>query len=84
MKCEPVQVATLITVIGRSKEASEMFVTFDWTQADDEAKIEPVLTKFSNYGQSQRKIPFERLFVSTNALKSLVRPMNSIRRLNIN
>jgi len=42
-------VATLLTVIG--EEARELFATFNWTQADDEAKIEPILAKFSNYDE---------------------------------
>jgi len=42
------------------EEAREVFATFDWTQADDEAKIEPALVKFSNYYQPRQSIPFER------------------------
>jgi len=57
-KSEAIQVATLLTVIG--EEAREVFATFDWTQEGDEAKVEPVLTKFSTYCQPRRSIPFER------------------------
>ena len=35
-KSEPVQVATLLTVIG--EEAREVFATFDWNQEGDEPR----------------------------------------------
>ena len=57
-KDEPVQVATLLTVIG--KEAREVFATFsNWTNKGDDAKIKPVLTKFATYCQPRKSIPFE-------------------------
>ena len=58
-KGEAVQVATLLTVIG--EEAREVFFTFtDWAAEGDDAKIQPVLTKFEEYCQPQKNIPFER------------------------
>ena len=58
-KPEVVQVATLLTVIG--EEARDVFSTFtDWSQQDDDKKIEPVLAKFSQYCQPRKNIPFER------------------------
>ena len=53
------QVAILLTVIG--EEAQEVFSTFtNWNAEGDEAKIEPVLTKFEEYCQPRKNIPFER------------------------
>ena len=58
-KPEAVQEATLLTVIG--EEARDVFSTFtDWSEADNDKKIEPVLAKFSHYCQPRRNIPFER------------------------
>ena len=58
-KPEPVQVATLLTVIG--EEAREVFSTFTgWAEEGDDAKIGPVLQKFEQYCQPHRNIPFER------------------------
>ena len=38
-----------------------MFATFsNWTNEGDDAKIEPVLTKFATYCQPRKSIPFER------------------------
>ena len=57
-KAEKVQVATLLTVIG--EEAREVFATFTWAEAGDEAKINIVLRKFEQYCQTRRNVPFER------------------------
>lgn len=58
-KDEAVQVATLLTVIG--EEAREVFSTFTgWTAEGDDEKIKPVLTKFEEYCQPRKNIPFER------------------------
>ena len=58
-KAEAVQVATLLTVIG--EEAREVFSTFtDWSAEGDDAKIRPVLTKFEEYCQPRKNVPFER------------------------
>ena len=58
-KSQAVQVATLLTVIG--EEAREVFSTFtDWASDGDDAKIEPVLTKFAQYCQPRKNVPFER------------------------
>ena len=58
-KSEPIQVATLLTVIG--EEVREVFSTFtDWTNKGDKAKIIPVLAKFEAYCQPRKNIPFER------------------------
>ena len=57
-KAESVQVATLLTVIG--KEAREVFSTFSgWEREGDDTKIQPVLTKFEHYCQPLKNIPFE-------------------------
>ena len=58
-KSEGVQVATLLTVIG--EEAREVYSTFnDWNEEGDEQKIVPVLTKFGEYCQPRKNVPFER------------------------
>ena len=58
-KTEPVQVTTLLTVIG--EEAREVFSTFsNWEHEGDNAKIEPVLAKFEQYCQPRKNVPFER------------------------
>ena len=47
-KSEAVQVATLLTVIG--KEAHDVFSTFtDLAEEADASRIDPVLKKFSQY-----------------------------------
>lgn len=49
-KAEPVQVATLLTVIG--EEARDVYSTFtDWADDGDKNKIAPVLTTFAEYCQ---------------------------------
>ena len=55
---EPVQVATLLTVIG--EEARDVYSTFEWTDEADAVKIEPVLHKLGEYCEPRRNIPFER------------------------
>ena len=55
---EAVQVATLLTVIG--EEAREVFATFAWDSEEDASKIDKALTKFEEYCQPRRNIPFER------------------------
>ena len=57
-KDQAIQVATLLTVIG--EEAREVFSTFKFTTAGNEAKIKPVLDKFEAYCQPRKNIPFER------------------------
>ena len=58
-KTEPVQVATLLTVIG--EESREVFSTFtEWDSDGDQAKIQPVLKKFEQYCEPHRNVPFER------------------------
>ena len=57
-KSEAIQVATLLTVIG--KEAREVFVHVVWTSAENSAKIKEVLTKFEEYCQLHKNVPFER------------------------
>lgn len=58
-KPEPVQVATLLTVIG--EEAREVFATFsDWDEEGDDVKIVPVLGKFAAYCEPRKSVPFER------------------------
>ena len=55
---EAIQVATLLTVIG--EEARDVFSTFQFDGEEDKAKIKPVLTKFGEYCEPRRNIPFER------------------------
>ena len=50
--------ATLLTVIG--EDAREVYSTFTWDAEGDGTKIDPVLTKFQQYCQPRRNIPFER------------------------
>ena len=58
-KPQPVQVTTLLTVIG--EDAREVFSTFaDWESEGDESKIDPVITKFKEYCHPQKNAPFER------------------------
>ena len=57
-KSEPVQVATLLTVIG--EDARDVYSTFDWADEANRNKTEPVLQQFANYCQPHRNIPFER------------------------
>ena len=54
-KPEPVQVATLLTIIG--EDARDVFSTFDEANND---KIIPVLQKFEGYCQPRKNVPFER------------------------
>lgn len=61
-KSEPVQVATLLTVIG--EEARAVYSSFDdWENEGDEYKIQPVLNKYSNYCHNKNG-PFKRLMFS--------------------
>ena len=55
---EAVQVATLLTVIG--EDARNVYRTFEWNDAEDAQKIEPVLKKLGEYCEPRRNIPFER------------------------
>ena len=58
-KPQPVQVATLLTVIG--EDGREVFSTFrDWAQDGDDRRILPVLRKFAEYCQPRKNVPFER------------------------
>ena len=58
-KAQPVQVATLMTVIG--EDAREVCSTFtDWAQEGDDQKIAPVLKKLGEYCEPRKNIPFER------------------------
>ena len=69
-KSEAIQVATLLTVIG--EDASEVFSTFTgWDSDGDDAKIQPVLTKFVEYCQP-RKTHLLRGIDSTTGYRKLV------------
>ena len=57
-KAEPVQVATLLTVIG--EEAREVYSTFSWETNGDDKVINTVLEKFKTYCKPCKNIPFER------------------------
>ena len=66
-KSEAIQVATLLTVIG--KEAQEVFSTFVWTLEDDSAKIKPVLKNIV----SHIRMCHSEGITSTAGCKNLVR-----------
>ena len=51
-KSQPVEVATLFTVIGEEAR--------DWDEAGDQDEIAPVLRKFTEYCQPRKNIPTER------------------------
>ena len=56
---QPVQVATLMTVIG--EDGREVWSTFtDWAEEGDNQKIAPVLKKLGEYCEPHKSIPFER------------------------
>ena len=58
-KAQPVQVATLMTVIGEN--AREVCSTFtDWAEEGDDQKIAPVLKKLGECCEPRKNIPFER------------------------
>ena len=58
-KPQPVQVATLLTIIG--KDAREAFSTFtSWETEGDENKLDPVIAKFEEYCRPRKNIPFKR------------------------
>ena len=60
-KAQPVQVATLMTVIG--EDAREVWSTFtDWAEEGDNQKIALVLKKLGEYCEPRKKIPFKRYF----------------------
>ena len=55
---EAIQVAMLLTVIG--EQTRDVFSTFQFTRETDQQNIQPVLTKFKEYCEPCRNIPFER------------------------
>ncbi|PFX11501.1 Retrovirus-related Pol polyprotein [Stylophora pistillata] len=57
-RAEPVQVTTLLTVIGG--EARDVYSTFTGWGEGENQKIEPVLRKFAEYCEPRRNVPFER------------------------
>ena len=57
-KPDPVQVATLLTVIG--EDARTVYSTFSWSSEDDAKKIDEVIKKFAEYCQPRKNIPFKR------------------------
>ena len=57
-KSEPVQVATLLTVIR--EYARDDYATFDWADEANKNKIEPVLQQFADYCQPRKNTPFKR------------------------
>ena len=57
-KSEKIQVATLLTIVG--EEARDVYSTFTgWDDKSDKQKIIQVLTKFAEYCQPRKNIPFE-------------------------
>ena len=58
-KPQPVQVATLLTVIG--EDSREVYSTFkDWAVDGDARRITPVLQRFAAYCEPRKNVPFER------------------------
>jgi len=58
-KLEPIQVATLLTVIR--EEAREVFsILTGWAEEGDEAKVAPILQKIAEYCQLRKNFLFER------------------------
>ena len=58
-KPQPVQVATLLTVIG--EDSREVYSTFkDWAADGDARRIKPVLQRFAAYCEPRKNVPFER------------------------
>ena len=58
-KPQPVQVATLLTVVG--EDTREVHSTFcEWATDGDERRIQQVLRRFSEYCQPRKNVPFER------------------------
>ena len=57
-KPEPVQVATLLTIIG--EDARDVFSTFNWSKPDNKKKKEPMLQWFAKYCKPRKNILFER------------------------
>ena len=58
-KSEPVQVATLLTLVG--EEARGVYSTFNnWAEDGDDKEIKPVLKKLGDYWTPSKNIPFER------------------------
>ena len=58
-KAQAVQVATLLTVVG--KDAREVYSTFtDWAVEGDAQLIKAVTKRFAEYCQPKRNVPFER------------------------
>ena len=58
-KSEPVQVATLLTLIG--EEAREVNSTFNnWAEDGDDKKIKPVLKKLRDYCAPRKNSRFQR------------------------
>ena len=69
-KSEPIQVATLLTVIG--EDAHKVFSTFtNWDSDDDNAKIQPVPLKFAEYCQPRKTYPLSGTN-STSGCRNLV------------
>lgn len=58
-KAEEVQLAMLLTVIG--KEVWDVYSTFTWTTAEDSRKIVPVLEKFRAYCEPRKNILFQTI-----------------------
>ena len=58
-KPKPVQVATLLTVIG--EDSREVYSTFkEWAADGDARRIKPVLQRFAAYCEPRKNVPFER------------------------
>ena len=61
-KPQPVQVATLLTMIG--EDGREIYSTFrDWGQDGDERRILPVLRKFAEYCKTRQKSAFRKVYI---------------------
>ena len=66
-KDEPVQVATFLHVAGTV--AQQVFDTFQFADADDRKKIEPVIEKFAGYCEPKKNITVNRYVFNTRQQK---------------
>ena len=65
-KAEKVQVTTVLTIIG--EEARDVYSTFTgWASDADKTKLDPVLTKFAEYCEPWKNVPFERYWFNRRA-----------------
>lgn len=74
-KSEPVEVATLLTVIG--EDTRDVYSTFNWDDKANKNKTEPVLQQFTNYCQPH-KTSLSSTIVLVGGLGKQARTMTGI------